>query len=149
MVPGSNKKVQLALGPGGSSMRKLHRDTTGQLLVKSTCLFFCCGSQILLHCRAYRNLCFSPNPSLADFSKQFACIAVSPFPHLCKSFFNCFFLAAFSQFLPVRTELHSKGGYEIVCIRAGLMFLTSVLYWVKITFLTSSTSLAFYVQHKG
>lgn len=131
MVPGSGKELQLALGPGGSSMRKLHRDTTGQLLVKSTCLFpsgICCGFQILLHCRSHTNSCFSPNPSPADFSKQFASTAVSPFPHLRKSFSNCFLLAAFSQLLPVRTEQHSKGGYEILCIRAGLMFSTSVLH---------------------
>lgn len=112
--------------------------------------FFCCGSQILLHCRAYSsNSSFSPNPSPGDFSRQFACTAVSPFPHLHKSFLNCFLLAAFSQLLPVQTEPHSEGGYEILCIRAGLMFSTSVLHWVKTMFLTSSTSLAFYVQHKG
>lgn len=149
MVPGSSKEVLLAPWPGGSSMRKLHRDTTGQLQVKSTCLFFCCGSQILLHCGAYRNSCFRPNPSLADFSKQFACTAVSPFPHLHKSFLNCFLLAAFSQLLPVWTEPHSKGDYEILCIWAGLMFSTSVCHWVKMAFLTSSASLAFYVQHNG
>lgn len=128
MMPGSGKEVQLALGPDGSSVRKLHRDTTEQLLVKSTCLFFCYSSQILLHCRAYRNSCFSPNPSPADFSKQFACTAVSPFPHLHKSFLNCFPLAAFSQLLPVQTEPHSTGGYEILCVWAGLIFSISVLH---------------------
>lgn len=61
----------------------------------------------------------------------------------------CFLLAAFSQLLPIPTEPHSEGGYEIFRVWAGLMFSTSVLYWVKIIFLTSSANFAFYVQHNG
>lgn len=49
-----------------------------------------------------------------------------PTPTL-KSFY-CFLHIAFSQLLPASTKQHSKGGYEIFCILAGLMFSTSVLY---------------------
>lgn len=76
-------------------------------------------------------------------------IQLSSPSHTYAEVFYCFLLAALSQLLPIPTEPHSEGGYEIFCIWAGLMFSTSVLYWVKIIFLTSSANLAFYVQHNG
>lgn len=127
-VPGSGKEVQLALGPAGSSVRRLHRNTSGQRQVKSTCLFF------LLWFPDFAVLQFTeiPASTLAHhqpiFQSNLLVQPSSPFPHLHKSFKNCFLLAAFSQLLPVGTERHSKSGNEILCIWAGLMFLTSVLH---------------------
>lgn len=71
------------------NIRGLHGGTTGWLLVKSIRPFhqgsavvpkLCCSAEL-----THRHSRFSPNPSLANFSKLFAHTASSPFPHLRKS----------------------------------------------------------------
>lgn len=62
-------------------------------------------------------------------------VQLSPPSHTYAKVFYCFLLAAFSQLLPIGTELHNEGGYEIFRISAGLMFSTSVTYRVKMIFL--------------
>lgn len=123
------------LGPGSDERSPAMSHTAKNWGVVWRCVWLTFSRGI---CLVFRELLWFPSfccstelmqipLSASQFLKAICLHIHLPLPTLIRKSFYCFLHIAFSQLLPLSTKQRSKGGYEI-CILAGLMFSTSVLY---------------------